>query len=255
MKRRLAARMRFTSRGVLLPQITHTASTYNSTAGVGGCRSPIEPEATISIVAAAVTRAPVVGARFIWKHWRHSTGRPWVGLNGTVVSTPHSEHSVRVSVRESPAAAGPVPVFKPAPPRLHLHGLQRLGSFLNCLSKKKSCSPAVKMNSPPQSAQVKSRSTNSIAASPVLRKRVTPRGLNRGPRAVNLLSMTVIAYSMYRGPGRSITVVDSGLQTKSELQILSSSLPVDGGSPFAGSFGGCLQTYLRRQPAVVTSRC
>ena len=43
------------------------------------------------------------------KHWRQSTGRPWVGLNGTVVATPHSEHSVRVSVREMPAAAGPAP--------------------------------------------------------------------------------------------------------------------------------------------------
>jgi hypothetical protein len=30
------------------------------------------------------------------------------------------------------------------------------------LSRKKSCSPAVKMNSPPQSAQVRSLSTNSI---------------------------------------------------------------------------------------------
>ena len=76
---------------------------------------------------------------------------------------PHSEHSVRVSVREIPAAAGP-PGFALAACelRLDLQGLQRFGSFLNCLSRKKSCSPAVKMNSPPQSAQVKSRSTNSI---------------------------------------------------------------------------------------------
>ena len=49
----------------------------------------------------------------LWKHCRQSTGRPCVGLNGTVVSTPHSEHSVRVSVRDRPAAAGPVPVFSP----------------------------------------------------------------------------------------------------------------------------------------------
>jgi hypothetical protein len=83
---------------------------------------------------------------------------------------PHSEHSVRVSVRDRPAAAGPEPGRNATPERLDLQGLQRLGSFLNCLSKKKSCSPAVKINSPPQSVQVKSRSTNSIAASPVVRK-------------------------------------------------------------------------------------
>src|SRR6185312_385766 len=97
-------------------------------------------------------------------------GRPCVGLKGTVVSTPHSEQWVRVSVRDCAAVPGAAP-GRPADARLNLHGLHRLGSFLNCLSKKKSCSPAVKMNSPPQSAQVNSRSTNSIAASPVLRKK------------------------------------------------------------------------------------
>src|SRR5271154_6658288 len=130
----------------------------------------------MSAVAAAVTRAPEVGARLLWKHCRQSTGRPCVGLNGTVVSMPHAEHSVRVSVRESPAAAGPVPGFRAAPDRLDLHGLQRFGSFLNCLSKKKSCSPAVKMNSPPQPAQVKSRSRNSIPLLPCYGKRRTPKG-------------------------------------------------------------------------------
>jgi hypothetical protein len=132
---------------------------------LAGICSPGEP-ATISAVAAAVTSAPVVGARLLWKHCLQSTGRPCVGLNGTVVSTPHSEHSVRVSVRDRPAAAGPVPVFNPTPERLDLHGLQRFGSFLNCLSKKNSCSPAVKMNSPPQSAQVNSRSRNSMPLLP-----------------------------------------------------------------------------------------
>ena len=44
---------------------------------------------------------------------------------------PHAEHSVRVSVRERPAAAGPVPAFRPVPARLDLHGLQRFGSFVN----------------------------------------------------------------------------------------------------------------------------
>jgi hypothetical protein len=41
----------------------------------------------------------------------------------------------------------------------------------------------VKMNSPPQSAQVNSRSTNSITASPVLRDR---RIAQRGPRTKTL---------------------------------------------------------------------
>src|SRR5439155_24771960 len=104
--------------------------------------------------------------RLVWKHPRHSTGRPCVGLKGTVVSTPHSEQVVRVSVREMPAAAGPEPCRSDAPARLNLHGLQRLGSFLNCLSKKNNCSPAVKMNSLPQSTQVNNRSTNSITAFP-----------------------------------------------------------------------------------------
>jgi len=68
-------------------------------------------------------------------------------------------------VREIPAAAGPLAGVALAPAwalRFDLHGLHRFGSFLNCLSWKKSCSPAVKTNSPPQSTQVKSRSTNSI---------------------------------------------------------------------------------------------
>src|SRR5271154_4893198 len=142
---------------------------------LAGIRSPEEP-ATISAVAAAVTSAPVVGARLAWKHCRQSTGLPCVGLNGTVVSTPHSEHSVRVSVRESPAAAGPAPALTAAPERFDLHGLQRFGSFLNCLSKKKSCSPAVKINSPPQSAHVKSLSRNSIPLLPCYGKRRTPKG-------------------------------------------------------------------------------
>src|SRR5258708_36390318 len=90
---------------------------------------------------------------------------------------PHAEHSVRVSVRERPAAAGPVPAFRPVPARLDLHGLQRFGSFLNCLSKKKSCSPAVKINSPPQSAQVKSRSINSMLLLPSYEKEEHPWGL------------------------------------------------------------------------------
>src|SRR5215475_1066044 len=134
----------------------------------------VVPVATREVVVAGVAAATGAAARLFWKHWRQRTGRPWVGLNGTVVSIPHSEQVVRVSVREMPAAAGPAPAARAAAPaRLDLHGLQRLGSFLNCLSKKKSCSPAVKMNSPPQSAQVSNRSTNSIAASPVSRDKLS----------------------------------------------------------------------------------
>ena len=40
--------------------------------------------------------------RLCWKHSRHNTGRPCVGLNGTVVSFPHCEHTARVSVLEKP---------------------------------------------------------------------------------------------------------------------------------------------------------
>ena len=90
--------------------------------------------------------------RFCWKQERQSTGLPCVGLKGTVVSAPHSEQTVRVSVRTPPAPEA----------RLILHCLQRLGSFLNCLSWKKSCSPAVKTKSFPQSTHFKTLSTNSI---------------------------------------------------------------------------------------------
>jgi hypothetical protein len=111
------------------------------------------------------------GTRFNWKQERQSTGLPCVGLKGTVVSIPHAEHLVRVSVRDKGSAATVAPGFaaRPSPARLALHSLQRFGSFLNCLSKKKSCSPAVKTNSLPQSQHFKSLSTNSISPSPILR--------------------------------------------------------------------------------------
>lgn len=60
------------------------------------------------------------------KHSRQYTGRPCVGLNGTVVSRPHCEHVVMVSV-----FAKPEPEL---PWRLFLQFLQRLGSFLKFLS-------------------------------------------------------------------------------------------------------------------------
>ena len=82
-----------------------------------------------------------------------------------------------------PAAAGPPAVVAaPWALRRDLHGLHRLGSFLNCLSRKNSCSPAVKMNSPPQSAHVKSRSTNSIPLLPSLRKKMTARSTENTAR-------------------------------------------------------------------------
>ena len=108
------------------------------------------------IVATAATAA---GTRFNWKHCRQSTGRPCVGLKGTVVSIPHAEHSVRVSVRESGSVEAVAKVGTlPTLARFDLHNLQRLGSFLNCLSKKNNCSPAVKTNSVLQSEHFRSLS-------------------------------------------------------------------------------------------------
>ena len=77
-------------------------------------------------------------------------------MKGTVVSVPHSEHVVRVSgrTRGLPRA------------RFALHCLQCLGSFLNSLSWKKVCSPAVKTNSVPQSTHLRALSLNSMAGFP-----------------------------------------------------------------------------------------
>ena len=83
-----------------------------------------------------------------WKHSRQNTGRPCVGRNGTVVSFPHAEQFVVVSTR-SLAAEAPLAAGRDA--RLALQPLHRFGSFLKFLSAKKSCSPAVQMNSAPQS--------------------------------------------------------------------------------------------------------
>jgi hypothetical protein len=85
--------------------------------------------------------------RFCWKHSRQNTGRPWVGLNGTVVSFPHCEQVVRVST----FGYEPGVEMPSADARFDLHALHRFGSFLNCLSWKKSCSPAVNTKSAPQS--------------------------------------------------------------------------------------------------------
>ena len=81
----------------------------------------------------------------IKKHSLQKTGRPCVGLNGTVVSLPQAEHWVTVSTR----SLGAAPTGRLA--RLPLHALQRFGSFLKFLSAKNCCSPAVHTNSAPQS--------------------------------------------------------------------------------------------------------
>src|SRR5947207_520625 len=92
-----------------------------------------------------------------WKHSLQNTGRPCVGLKGTVVSLPHAEHVVVVSTR---SRAPPGPAGRLA--RLALQALHRFGSFLKFLSAKNCCSPAVQMNSAPQSTQFKILSWNSI---------------------------------------------------------------------------------------------
>src|SRR6202034_3283239 len=98
-----------------------------------------------------------------WKHSRQYTGRPCVGLNGTVVSFPHCEHPVLVSTR----CPLPEPAVVPAE-RLALQALHRLGSFLKPLSAKNICSPAVKTNSAPHSAHFSTLSWYSIRCSQTL---------------------------------------------------------------------------------------
>jgi hypothetical protein len=93
-----------------------------------------------------------------WKHSLQNTGRPCVGLNGTVVSLPHAEHIVTVSTRSRDI---PPPAGRAA--RFPLQALQRFGSFLKFLSAKNCCSPAVQTNSAPQSTHERIRSWNSIS--------------------------------------------------------------------------------------------
>src|SRR3954452_19384134 len=66
-----------------------------------------------------------------WKHSLQKTGRPCVGLNGTVVSFPQAEQVVIVSTRSRGSVA---PAGRLA--RLLLQALHRLGSFLKFLSAK-----------------------------------------------------------------------------------------------------------------------
>ncbi len=106
----------------------------------------------------AGNQAEAAVVRRCWKHSRQKTGRPCVGLKGTVVSLPQPEQLVRVStLGRMPGAAVPIETG-----RLALQALQRLGSFLNSLSRKNSCSPAVKTKSAPQSIHFKTLSWNSM---------------------------------------------------------------------------------------------
>src|SRR5579884_1938468 len=102
--------------------------------------------------------APIV--RRCWKHSRQKTGRPCVGRKGTVVSLPHCEQVVLVSVRTGLALPPEVSA------RFALHVLHRLGSFLNPLSAKNICSPEVKTNSAPHSEHFRTLSWYSMDRSP-----------------------------------------------------------------------------------------
>src|SRR6266545_6650469 len=105
------------------------------------------------------TQTPPAPANFRdWKHSLQKTGRPCVGLNGTVVSLPQAEQLVWVSTRSRDIP--PPPAGRAA--RLPLQALHRFGSFLKFLSAKNCCSPAVQMNSVPQSTQLRILSWNSI---------------------------------------------------------------------------------------------
>ncbi len=105
------------------------------------------------------SQAVAACCRFCWKHSRQKTGLPCVGLKGTVVSLPHCEQVVRVSVLFGTCPGVGAPSTET---RFALHTLQRFGSFLNCLSWKNSCSPAVKIKSDPQSIHFSTLSWNSI---------------------------------------------------------------------------------------------
>lgn len=97
-----------------------------------------------------------------------------MGLKGTVVCLPQCEHTVRVSVLEKVEAEEGVAPRTDT--RFILQALHLLGAFLNCLSRKNSCSPAVKRKSMPQSMHVNVLSWNSIEKkAPFVLVRVVPR--------------------------------------------------------------------------------
>ena len=77
--------------------------------------------------------------------------------SATLEAFPHAEHVVKVSTRSRATGA---PTGRLA--RFALQPLHRFGSFLKFLSAKNCCSPAVQMNSVPQSTHLRIRSWNSI---------------------------------------------------------------------------------------------
>ena len=80
-----------------------------------------------------------------------------------MVSLPHCEQLVRVSTRPELEPTGVAPRTDT---RFALQDLHRLGSFLNCLSWKNNCYPAVKTKSAPQSIHFNILSWNSIEDAP-----------------------------------------------------------------------------------------
>jgi hypothetical protein len=101
---------------------------------------------------------------------------------------PHSEHVVRVSglTRSEPRA------------RFALHCLQCFGSFLNCLSWKNTCSPAVNTKSEPQSTHLSTRSVNSMTRFPHRDSPKSAMVLNERAGPGSLVSFSVQS----RGPDR-----------------------------------------------------
>src|SRR5216684_1016841 len=128
-----------------------------------------------------------------WKHSLQNTGRPCVGLKGTVVSLPQFEHIVVVSTRSRPL---PPPAGRLA--RFPLQALHRFGSFLKFFSAKNCCSPAVQTNSAPQSTHVRTLSWNSIG--PTSSGSVYEPRRERAPLlglAPELLSITLARQSLF----------------------------------------------------------
>ena len=91
------------------------------------------------------------------------TGRSPRGRNGTIASFPHSAQLIGY------ISLGPswyIPADLCSDRRTARQLRQRLGSLPNPLAWKNSCSPAVKMNSPPHSTQFKVLSVNATGKPP-----------------------------------------------------------------------------------------
>jgi hypothetical protein len=135
-------------------------------------------------------------------------------LNGTVVSLPHSEQVVRVStLGYEPGAEIPS-----ADARFDLQALQRFGSFLNCLSWKKSCSPAVNTKSAPQSTHFSILSWNSIKLPSTPRS--APLALESQRRHVRSAAAIyrtgwTLAQTFLRGPATTRNSLGSALPLES----------------------------------------